>query len=135
MPVVIVLYLRHALPRYRVRDDKRRLLDYGFRFVNCRNKCCDIVSVHLEHMPIKCVVLIREGLKRHHVFSISVDLDVIAINDRREPGEAVFPREHRRFPCVPLLLFRVAHHAINVRLQVAGCRLQVFECVGHACGL
>src|SRR3989344_1065561 len=112
VPVVIAFYLRHALARDRVRDDKRRLLAHRLRFFGPGTHGGDIVAVHLEHVPIKCAVLIREGLERHHVFGIPVDLNIIAVHDRGEPGESVFPCEHRRLPRVPPLLFRIAHEAI-----------------------
>src|SRR3989344_2176417 len=84
VPAIIKLNFGHALAGNRVRDDERRLLVDCLLLVNRLHERRHIVSVNFKHMPIECAILLRERLKRHHVFSHPINLNIIAIHDRRQ---------------------------------------------------
>ena len=72
-----------------MRDDHCRLLEYRFRLFACLNELRNIMTIHFEHVPTECLVLLAQWLERHDGLRITVDLNIVAIDDSSEVAEAI----------------------------------------------
>src|SRR3989344_7200752 len=81
VPAEIALDLAHPFAGYGVCNDNGRLFKDGFRLFARSDELRNVVTVLLKHMPAKRAIFIGKWFKRHHVFRVSVDLDIITINN------------------------------------------------------
>ena len=59
---------------------------------------------------------IGERLKRHDIFSIAVDLNIIAIHDRGEIIQTIFSSKHHSLPRVPFFVLAVRSGAVHAKI-------------------
>ena len=109
MPAVVEFNFFDTFAGDGVRDDDGRFFINRFGLLNCVDKGADIVTVNLEYVPVKRLVLLGDAVERHHVFGHTVYLDIVAIHNRREVREFIGPRKHRRLPRVAGVLLAVGH--------------------------
>src|SRR3989344_2992185 len=125
-PSIVIFYLRNAFSGRRMREYERRFFPDWLRLVARGNELRNVVTVDLYHVPIESPVFVAHRLKRHHIFRVSVYLNVIPVHYPSEISEPVFRREHRGLPCIPFFLLAVGHGAKDAeRLAVHSRRVGI----------
>src|SRR3990172_4209057 len=113
VPRGAVLHERHALALDGVSDDNARAGRRRSRALQRLDDLVLVVAVDLLHLPAEGAPLIGERLLAHDVDDEAVVLDAVAVDDRREVGEAVVRRRHRRLPALALIQLAVAEEAVD----------------------
>src|SRR5581483_10023470 len=116
MPFVFAFELRHSFAWNSMRHDESWLFKNSFRFFKRAGDLANVVAVDLNDVPSECDVLIDERLEGHDVLRISIDLNIIAINDCDEIIQLFFSCQKHCFPCISCVVLTVAHKAIDSSL-------------------
>ena len=114
MPVKIAFELLYSFARDGVSNDYRRLFKDVFGLINRSHDFIEIMSTNFLHMPVPSLPFRADRIQRHDVFGESIDLDVIAIDNRNKISQLFFPRKHGRFPALTAIVLAIAHQTINV---------------------
>ena len=110
--MVIVLHEVDTLARDSMCDDHAWLFVIARAILphRSRSRRC---AVDFLHMPAEAFPFAAQVLKRHDVFGIAVDLDVVAIDKDDELAELVLAGKHRRFPDIAFIQFAVTRDDID----------------------
>ena len=107
MPVIIIFKLFDAFAGNRASEDDGWFFKNSLCQIDGVNDFRNIVAVNLLHVPIKCAPLIGERFKRHDVFGIAIDLDVVAVNDCDQVAQFFFTAKENCFPGITFIVFAV----------------------------
>ena len=79
-------------------NNHRWFFKHGFGFIYRGNNFGETVTVDFLYMPVPRLPFCLKRLERHDVFSEAVDLNVVAVDDRDQISQTIFPGKHTCLP-------------------------------------
>jgi len=111
VPFVFVFHKVHAFARNRVADNDRRIFVDCPRFVCGVDDLLDVVPINLDDAPVECAKFISQWFKGQNILREAINLNIVAINERRNFSQIVFAGEKNRFPRLSFVKLSIAHEA------------------------
>ncbi len=105
----VVLHKVDAFARNGVGDDDHRFFNDGFGHIHGVNNRFNVVTVNLQHVPVKRFPFVAQVVERHHHFGGAVNLNIIAVDNDDHIRQLVLGGQHNSFPVVAFVQFAVAN--------------------------
>ena len=107
MPGVIKFHIVNTLAWNGMCYNAGGFFKYCLRLTASINYLMHIVAINVNYMPIKCLIFISQWFKRHYIFRVPINLNVVSIDNLRKIIELVFCRKQDSLPCVSFVMLPI----------------------------
>ena len=111
VPADLVLHEGNALALNGLLNDHCGLVENSLSLVERSLDLVEVVTVDADNVPAESLELLVDGVRRHNLGYLAVDLETVVINDCNQIIKLIVSREHCSLPYLTLLDLAISEHS------------------------